>query len=108
MPPADSLSAQPTARRGYLSSTCFGSESGRKTRSERQILASCRVSVEEFLCDATDALDRFGTQIEHRFTVNDVMQFMASAGLERIEVSDQPPYWCAVGYARAVCGAPPP
>ena len=46
----------------------------------------------------TDALDRFGTRIEHRFTKDGVRDLMEAGGLERITVSDSAPYWCAVGY----------
>ncbi|MDQ6949584.1 MAG: class I SAM-dependent methyltransferase [Actinomycetota bacterium] len=46
----------------------------------------------------TDALDRFGTRVEHRFTRPEVMDLMERAGLERVSVSDEPPYWCAVGF----------
>ena len=46
----------------------------------------------------TDAFDRFGTRLEHRFTANQIEKMMAEAGLDRIVFSDSPPYWCAVGY----------
>lgn len=46
----------------------------------------------------TDALDRFGTRLEHRFTQREVAALMEAAGLERISVSDDMPYWCAVGF----------
>lgn len=46
----------------------------------------------------TDALDRFGTRLEHRFTRREVEVLMETAGLERVAVSDDMPYWCAVGY----------
>ena len=46
----------------------------------------------------TDALDRFGTRVEKRFTANQVRGMMEDAGLERIVFSDKAPYWCAVGY----------
>jgi ubiquinone/menaquinone biosynthesis C-methylase UbiE len=46
----------------------------------------------------TDALDRFGTALEHRFTKAQIAQMMERAGLERIEFSPNVPYWCAVGY----------
>lgn len=49
----------------------------------------------------TDALDRFGTRVEKRFTATEVRALMTRAGLERIRVSDSPPYWCAVGYRGA-------
>ena len=46
----------------------------------------------------TDALDRFGTRLEHRFTKREVTELLETAGLERIAVSDEMPYWCAVGF----------
>ena len=49
----------------------------------------------------TDALDRFGTVLEQRFTAQQIRLMMEAAGLERIEFSDAAPYWCAVGYKRA-------
>jgi glycosyltransferase involved in cell wall biosynthesis len=49
----------------------------------------------------TDALDRFGTRLEQRFTAAQVRAMMEAAGLERVEVSPEPPYWCAVGYRGA-------
>jgi len=48
----------------------------------------------------TDALDRFGTQLEQRFTASQIQQMMEIAGLERIQFSDSVPYWCAVGYKK--------
>lgn len=48
----------------------------------------------------TDALDRFGTRLEHRFTREQIREMMMDAGLERIVFSDENPYWCAVGYRR--------
>jgi ubiquinone/menaquinone biosynthesis C-methylase UbiE len=47
----------------------------------------------------TDALDRFGTRLEQRFTKEQIRTMMESAGLERIRFSDKMPHWCAVGYA---------
>ena len=46
----------------------------------------------------TDALDRFGTRLEQRFTRKEIKQMMEDAGLERIRFSDSIPYWCAIGY----------
>jgi SAM-dependent methyltransferase len=46
----------------------------------------------------TDALDRFGTQLEHRFTRPEIKVMMQNAGLENIQFSSGLPYWCAVGY----------
>jgi SAM-dependent methyltransferase len=48
----------------------------------------------------TDALDRFGTQLEQRFTRAQIQDMMERAGLEHITFSDSVPYWCAVGYRR--------
>jgi len=45
----------------------------------------------------TDARDRLGTPLEHRFTRNEILAMMDTAGLENIEFSDARPYWCAVG-----------
>jgi SAM-dependent methyltransferase len=48
----------------------------------------------------TDALDRFGTRLESRFTATEVRRLMEEAGLEDVRLSDRPPYWCAVGIRR--------
>ncbi len=48
----------------------------------------------------TDALDRFGTRLEQRFTMAEIKSMMNAAGLERITFSTEIPYWCAVGYKR--------
>lgn len=48
----------------------------------------------------TDALDRFGTRLEQRFTKLEIEKMMRSAGLERIIFSDKRPYWVALGYKR--------
>jgi SAM-dependent methyltransferase len=48
----------------------------------------------------TDALDRFGTKLEKRFTREEIRQIMENAGLEKIVFSDFVPYWCAIGYKK--------
>lgn len=48
----------------------------------------------------TDALDRFGTRLEQRFTQSEIRTMMLAAGLERITIQDSEPYWCAIGYKR--------
>lgn len=48
----------------------------------------------------TDALDRFGTRLEKRFTKEEVKSMMESAGLESVKFSENRPFWCAVGYAK--------
>ncbi len=50
-----------------------------------------------FYAMRTDALDRFGTRLERRFTKLEVRELLTKAGLERIQISDEMPYWCAVG-----------
>ncbi len=46
----------------------------------------------------TDALDRFGTRLEQRFTRSQVDDMMKAAGLENIRFSEVAPFWCAIGY----------
>ena len=45
----------------------------------------------------TDALDRFGTRLEKRFSKEQIKTMMEKAGLENVKFSDNVPYWCAVG-----------
>jgi SAM-dependent methyltransferase len=44
-----------------------------------------------------DALDRFGTRLEQRFTRAQIERMMRDAGLTDIRFSERPPHWCAVG-----------
>ena len=46
-----------------------------------------------------DALDRFGTQLEKRFTKKEMLEMMEKAGLENITFSETS-FWTAVGYKR--------
>lgn len=55
-----------------------------------------------FYAMRTDALDRFGTRLEHRFTAAQIRAMMEQAGLESIVFSDRVPYWCAVGRRRGL------
>ena len=45
----------------------------------------------------TDALDRFGTRIEHRMTQAQIRTLMQDAGLRDIRFREAVPFWCAVG-----------
>jgi ubiquinone/menaquinone biosynthesis C-methylase UbiE len=45
-----------------------------------------------------DALDRFGTRLERRFTKNEMREMMERAGLENI-IFSRTSFWTAVGYA---------
>jgi SAM-dependent methyltransferase len=48
----------------------------------------------------TDARDRFGTPVEHRFTRQQIKEMMEEAGLVNVRFSDAAPFWCAVGVKR--------
>lgn len=47
----------------------------------------------------TDALDRFGTRLERRFSKNEIQTMMERAGLENITFADTA-FWTAVGYKK--------
>lgn len=49
----------------------------------------------------TDALDRFGTRLEHRFTRPEIEIMMGDAGLTSIRFSDREPFWVACGVREA-------
>lgn len=44
----------------------------------------------------TDALDRFGTRLEQRFSREEIRSMLADAGFINIRFSDRAPYWCGV------------
>ena len=48
----------------------------------------------------TDALDRFGTRLEQRFTRKEVYNMMSNAGLINIKFSENVPYWTSIGYKK--------
>ena len=50
----------------------------------------------------TDALDRFGTRLEQRFSRIEIQRMMELAGLQGVVFSESVPFWCAVGFARSV------
>lgn len=54
-----------------------------------------------FYAMRTDALDRFGTKLEKRYTRDEVRALMESCGLERVEFNDFAPFWTAVGWRRS-------
>jgi len=45
-----------------------------------------------------DALDRFGTRLEKRYSRKDVLLLLEGAGLENVVFADGPPWWVAVGW----------
>ena len=52
---------------------------------------------QSFYVMRTDALDRFGTRLEKRFTRVEVRQMMEQAGLSNIQFHEAAPYWVAAG-----------
>jgi len=48
----------------------------------------------------TDALDRFGTRLEKRFTRSEIQQMMESVGFHDVRFNDSAPFWCAVGFKK--------
>lgn len=47
----------------------------------------------------TDALDRFGTRLEKRFTKNEMQAMMENCGLENVTFSETS-FWTAIGYKK--------
>jgi ubiquinone/menaquinone biosynthesis C-methylase UbiE len=54
----------------------------------------------------TDALDRFGTRLEQRFSKEQIRRMMEEAGLADIVFRDDEPYWVACGRRAKVLAAP--
>jgi ubiquinone/menaquinone biosynthesis C-methylase UbiE len=50
-----------------------------------------------FFIIRNDALDRFGTRLEKRFSANEIKEMMENSGLTNIAISDGIPYYHAVG-----------
>ena len=46
----------------------------------------------------TDALDRFGTRLEHRFSQIEIVDMLKRAGFSNITFSKNPPFWTALAY----------
>jgi SAM-dependent methyltransferase len=52
---------------------------------------------QSFYVMRTDALDRFGTRLEKRFSRQAIRRMMEDAGLSEIHFNEGPPYWVAIG-----------
>jgi ubiquinone/menaquinone biosynthesis C-methylase UbiE len=52
---------------------------------------------QSFYVMRTDALDRFGTSLEKRYTRLEIRQMMEQTGLAEVRFRDEMPYWVAVG-----------
>ncbi len=50
-----------------------------------------------YIC-RNDALDRFGTRLEQRFSRRQITQMLENTGFERITFSNSTPYWCCISY----------
>lgn len=74
---------------------------GERLGKEVEVMPLSAYRESSFYTMRTDALDRFGTRLEKRFSKAEIRQMMETAGLERVSFSVQPPYWCAIGYRRA-------
>jgi hypothetical protein len=46
----------------------------------------------------TDALDRFDTRLEHRFSQEELQKMLENTGLVNIRFRDSEPFWCAIGF----------
>ena len=64
-------------------------------RSESFPLAAYRDR--SFYVRRTDALDRFGTRLEQRFTRREIEQMMHAAGLRGVVFREAAPFWTALG-----------
>ena len=54
----------------------------------------------DFYVMRTDALDRFGTRLEQRFTRAQIHSMLEGAGFEGVKFSDRQPFWCALARRR--------
>ena len=55
---------------------------------------------EPFYIMRTDALDRFGTRLEQRFTRDEISQMLTKAGFEKIKFSEREPFWTVISYKK--------
>jgi SAM-dependent methyltransferase len=54
----------------------------------------------DFYVLRTDALDRFGTRLEQRFSRAEIQKMLEAAGFESVRFSNAQPFWCAVGFKK--------
>ena len=53
---------------------------------------------EPFYIMRTDALDRFGTRLEQRFTKEEITQMLMNAGFKDFKFSNREPFWTVLSY----------
>lgn len=49
----------------------------------------------------TDALDRFGTTYEKRYSRKEILNLLQNSGFNRVKFSNRKPYWCAISYKKS-------
>jgi SAM-dependent methyltransferase len=55
---------------------------------------------ESFYILRTDALDRFGTRLEQRFTKDEISEMLLNSGFEKIEFTEREPFWTVLSYKK--------
>ena len=55
---------------------------------------------EPFYILRTDALDRFGTRLEQRFTKDEIKNMLSDAGFINIEFSNREPFWTVLAHRK--------
>jgi len=68
---------------------------GFKKMAEKVPLAIYRDN--SFYIIRNDALDRFGTKLEHRFSRTQISQMLFESGISQIKFSEKAPYWHVIG-----------
>ena len=53
-----------------------------------------------FYQSKNDALDRFGTRLEQRFSKADISNMLIKNGFENVKFSESEPYWCCIAFKR--------
>ena len=48
----------------------------------------------------TDALDRFGTTYEKRYSKKEIFNLLQESGFNRVKFSNRKPYWCVISYKK--------
>ncbi|NNE37940.1 MAG: methyltransferase domain-containing protein [Gammaproteobacteria bacterium] len=48
----------------------------------------------------TDAMDRFGTRLEKRFSRQQISAMLLRSGVERIKFSEHSPFWCVIAFKK--------
>ena len=47
-----------------------------------------------------DALDRFGTKFEKRYSKKNIIKLFKETGFKILKFLVKSPYWCAIGYKK--------